>query len=112
MSKLRIYGIHGQIFNWIQAFLSNRSQQVVVDGSRSRAADVLSGVPQGTVLGPLLFLLFINDLPSVVDLGTTVRLFADDCLIYRVINTIQDQIQLQADLDALSRWGGAFGYAF
>ena len=81
MSKLRLYGINGDTASWIYSFLNQRSQQVVVDGSKSESADVLSGVPQGTVMGPLLFLLFINDLPQVVDPDTQVRLFADDCLI-------------------------------
>ena len=64
-------------------FLKNRKQSVVVDGKQSSLIDVVSGVPQGTVLGPLLFLFHINDLPSVV--SSKVRLFADDCLIYRNI---------------------------
>ena len=60
----------------------------VVDGERSEEADVLSGVPQGTVLGPLLFLLHINDLPDMVHPDTRCRLFADDCLLYRVMDSI------------------------
>ena len=59
---------------------------------------------QGTVLGPLLFLLFINNLPSVLDPGTKCRLFADDCLVYHAIDTTADQIQMQRDLDALQNW--------
>ena len=78
----------------------------------SDPAAVRSGVPQGTVLGPLLFLLFINYLPTVVDTGMTVRLFADDCLIYRTIRTIQNQIQFQQDLDSLSKWGNLWGMQF
>ena len=71
------------ILLWITNFLNNRKQRVVVDGSFSNYADVESGVPQGTVLGPLLFLPHINDLPSCVN--SKVRLFADDCLLYREI---------------------------
>ena len=112
MSKLRLYGIHGEVAAWMSSFLSQRSQQVVVDGSTSDSADVKSGVPQGTVMGPLLFLLFINDLPQVVDPGTQVRLFADDCLIYRIIKSIHDQVQMQKDLDALQLWGELWGMQF
>ena len=112
MSKLRLYGIHGEVAAWISSFLSQRSQQVVVDGSTSDSADVKSGVPQGTVMGPLLFLLFINDLPQVVDPGTQVRLFADDCLIYRTTKSIHDQVQMQKDLDALQLWGELWGMKF
>ena len=92
INKLRIYGIHGVVSSWIEAFLSCRQQLVLCDGVKSEYSAVMSGVPQGTVLGPLLFLLHINDMPSVVDPGTTVRLFADDTLIYRVIHSIEDQL--------------------
>ena len=83
LHKLDHYGIRGTTLNWIQNFLTNRTQKVVVDGSSSESARVRSGVPQGTVLGPLLFLTYINDLPSTV--SSQVRLFADDCLLYRPI---------------------------
>ena len=69
-----------------------------------------SGVPQGTVLGPLLFLLHINDLPSVVQ--SSVRLFADDCLLYRPIRSKDDQVILQNDLAQLERWGDTWGMHF
>ena len=88
----------------------NRKQRVVVDGSFSNYADVESGVPQGTVLGPLLFLLHINDLPSCVN--SKVRLFADDCLLYREIKNNQDQIDMQRGLDALMDWGSTWGMKF
>ena len=71
---------------------------------------MVSGVPQGTVLGPLLFLLHINDLPSVV--SSKVRLFTDDCLIYRNIKNKEDQIALQKDLNLLENWGNTWGMRF
>ena len=98
LGKLCHYGIRGPIHNWIRAFLYNRQMWVAVDGESSCKARVASGVPQGTVLGPLLFLLFINDLPSVVLPGTTTRLFADNCLVYREIKTGEHQVTLQRDL--------------
>ena len=73
---------------------------------------VTSGVPQGTVMGPLLFLLFINDLPSVLDPATSCRLFADDCLIYREVHNTNDQLALQQDLNALERWSILWGMHF
>ena len=104
LSKLRLYGIQEPTLKWIEAFLGDRTQSVVVDGCHSTTASITSGAPQGTVLGSLLFLLFINDLPSVLDPGTKCRLFADDCLVYCAIHTIEDQILMQRDLDALQNW--------
>ena len=102
MTKLEFYGIRGDLLQWIEAFLRNRQQRVVLEGCMSSTSQVLSGVPQGTVLGPTLFLLFINDLPSYVD--SPVRLFADDCVIYREIKSNYDSVRLQEDLDNLNRW--------
>ena len=78
-------------------------QSVLLDGTRSSEADVLSGVPQGTVLGPLLFLAFINELPESTR-NSDARLFADDCLLYRHIASNNDSALLQQDLTALERW--------
>ena len=112
LGKLSFYGIKGPILRWIEAFLVDRIQSVVVEGCRSPLGRVQSGVPQGTVLGPLLFLLHINDLPSVVN--STIRLFADDCLIYRPIRSGKDQdiLVLQGDLDSLERWSDIWGMKF
>ena len=118
MSKLRLYGVHGKNSAWVEAFLSNRTQSVVVEGVRSHSGTVtagdpvLSGVPQGTVLGPLLFLVYINDLPTVLDPDTACRLFADDCLIYRSIRSQEDKLVLQKDLESLHDWGVQWGLKF
>ena len=100
--KLRYYGINGPLIKWITSFLTNRTQQVICDGSISKLANVTSGVPQGSVLGPLFFLLFINDLPESVH--SSCRLFADDCLLYRQIHTTHDADVLQQDLLTLEQW--------
>ena len=111
LSKLKHYGIDEKILLWIYDFLlKNRKQSVVVHGKQSSLIDVVSGVPQGTVLGHLLFLLHINDLLSVV--SSNVRLFADDCLIYRNIKNKEDKIALQKDLNLLENWGNTWGMRF
>ena len=107
LSKLKHYGIDDKIWTWISNFLK---QRVVVDGIQSDLVTVDSGVPQGTVLGPILFLLHINDLPSVI--SSKVRLFADDCLVYREIKSRQDQNDLQKDLNLLESWGSTWGMRF
>ena len=99
LSKLRHYGINGVAHDWIEDFLTGRTQQVVVDGFASDWSSVGSGVPQGTVLGPLLFLVHINDLPDCV--SSRVRLFADNCLVYREISSGDDHLKLQRDLKCL-----------
>ena len=99
LQKLAYYGIRDKLLTWISNFLTNRKQRVLLDGISSTHSDVTSGVPQGTVLGPLLFLCYINDLPQ--NIKSQVRLFADDCLIYRNIKTQNDHHILQKDLDTL-----------
>ena len=101
--KLDYYGVRGQTNTWIKGFLSDRKQQVLLEGTHSIPADVLSGVPQGTVLGPLLFLAYINDLPDSLR-SSDARLFADDSLLYRTVNGAKDNSLLQEDLAALEEW--------
>ena len=110
LHKLEKYGITGKTHGWIRSFLSDRLQKVVVNGESSKRSPVMSGVPQGTVLGPILFLLYINDLPECV--RSQVRLFADDCLLYRKIKSFQDQVDLQRDLTALQDWAQTWGMKF
>ena len=110
LHKLRSYGIDGNIARWIESFLCQRTMRVVVEGTASHKIKVTSGVPQGTVLGPLLFLCHINDLPSTVN--SQVRLFADDCLVYREIKCTNDHIALQSDLHALEKWSQKWGMSF
>ena len=82
-AKLQSYGINGRVLTWITAFLSNRCQRVTLKGSQSSWKSVTSGNLQGTVLGPLLFLIYINDI--VENLSSEIRLFANDCILYRQI---------------------------
>ena len=102
LSKVAGYGIRGNLHRWITSFLEGRTQKVVLEGASSDPSPVKSGVPQGSVLGPLLFLLFINDLAEQT--SSTVRLFADDCVMYKSVKTIQDCEVLQNDLDQLHQW--------
>ena len=100
--KLRYYGIDGKTTRWIQNWLEDRQQTVVLDGVSSEAVSIDSGVPQGSVLGPGLFLFYINDLQS--RLTSKVRLFADDTIIYLTIANEDDASTLQEDLNKLGQW--------
>ena len=102
LQKLQYYGIRGYLNDWVADFLKDRQQEVVLEGTHSSATQVTSGVPQGTVLGPLLFLVYINDMPEGID--STMQLFADDSLLYRIIRTKEDQSILQEDLRKLELW--------
>ena len=110
LAKLQAYGITSKTQNWICKWLKFRSQRVVIDGEISKEVPVLSGVPQGTVLGPLMFLLYINDISS--DITSQIRLFADDCVLYREINSEADTKLLQKDLDKLVSWSHTWQMQF
>ena len=104
--KMKKYGLSDKICSWVNDFLSNRKQRVKVNGEFSTWKDVTSGIPQGSVLGPILFVLFINDLPEEVD--STVYLFADDTKIYRQVATTGDVSTLQNDIDNLFNWSSTW----
>ena len=102
VQKLHHYGIKGKLLNWIEHYLADRTQCVVVRGKSSPRIHVQSGVPQGTVLGPLLFLAYINDMPYSV--SSSLALFADDSFLHKIIREVTDGRVLQKDLDELSVW--------
>ena len=109
-SKSFSYGIAGKTLKWIDSFLCFRKQQVVVNGVKSDWAPVLSGVPQGTVLGPLLLSLYINDIST--DTESETRHFADDCVCYHEIKDEEDTIKLQRDIDRLGSWARKWSMRF
>ena len=111
--KLHFYGIRQHTLHWIDAFLSDRTQTVVLDGTSSTSVPVTSGVPQGTVLGPILFLIYryINDFPEYLQ-HSKLRLFADDSIIYREISSQEDCNKLQSDLNAAAQWESDWLMAF
>ena len=102
IEKLTGYGIQDSMLSWIKDFLTNRTQYVTVNNSRSHSVPVSSGVPQGSVLGPSLFIYFINDLPSMCEAFVTV--FADDTKTYKEIKSTEDCCILQRTINALDEW--------
>ena len=106
--KLHCYIVRNNTLSWIQVFLTSKSQQVVLEGAHSSLAPALSGIPQGTVLGPLLFVAYINDLPDAVK-SSNVRLFTDDSLLYR---KICNQELLQQDLQYFEGWENTWQMSF
>ena len=104
LQKLCNFGITGSLLQWCESYLSNRRHRVVLDGISSSWSNVSSGVPQGSLLGPLFFVIFISDLPQVVLPGSTIALYADDCKCSRVIDIAGDLELFQQDLDSLHQW--------
>jgi len=101
--KLKAFGVTGKVYQWIESFLLDRDQYVAVNGVKSYVAKVLSGVPQGTVLGPILFIIFINDMNESI-VSSILRSFADDTRILKAIRSYLDVPELQADLDNIIKW--------
>ena len=99
LSKLEKYGIQGNILGWIKSFLSGRCQRVGVEGSISNWTSVTSGIPQGSVIEPVLFVIFINGMPSMT--SSICKLFADDAKTYRLVKQHGEAEILQQDLNRL-----------
>ena len=91
--KIEKYRIKGKVLRWLREFLNNRKQRVMVNGAHSHWRNITSGIPQGSVLSPILFLIFLNDLPKVVK--CLIKLFADDAKLYQIIKSNQDSDDLQ-----------------
>ena len=110
LMKLKHYGLPHQLQQWIRTWLTTRCQRVIVDGECSEPVQVRSGVPQGTVLGPLMFLLYVNDIGNGI--SSNIKLFADDCLLFRPVTSLQDACALQDDLDLLVKWSSVWQMSF
>ena len=105
LKKLKCkFGIDGLLLQFLKNYLQDRMQQVVINGSVSNPLPVHSGVPQGSILGPLLFILFIDDISDTLNEGTELILYADDTKIWREIVCDEDQFLLQKDIDNLFQW--------
>ena len=105
LEKLKSTGISQHLLSWLYSYLNDRKQFVVLDDENSTTTPVLSGVPQGSVLGPLLFLFYINDSASEqLNLGSKISIYADDLLLYREVSNSEDYHKLQDDVNTISNW--------
>ena len=102
LQKLQAHGIAGKLLNWLESYLQDRFVQVQVDGALSKKIATLSGVQQGSVLGPLLFLIYVNDIPKLTK--CKIVLFADDIKLWVRVKSAEDCMDLQRDLDTLYHW--------
>jgi len=112
MEKLRVHGIGGVLHKWILEWLTGRQQRVVLNGTESSWEAVLSGVPQGSVLGPLLFLVFINDLDAAAPLVDLIMKFADDTKLGQRVDRQEKARELQAALNGLCDWATEWSMEF
>ena len=110
INKLKALGITGDVLGWIKSFLKNRKQKVAMEGEMSSWTDVKSGIPQGSFLGPILFVVFITDMPNNV--LSTCNMFADDAKAYREVNKAEVHVALQLDLDRLNEWSKRWKFPF
>ena len=110
LRKLEAHGIRGNLLNWLSDWTKGRAQRVVLNGINSSWADVLSSVVQGSVLGPVLFTIFINDIDTVItDPRTKMFKYADDSKFGRPIRSETDALSLQSAIDNVCRWAQKWG---
>jgi len=102
--KLSLYGVNDTVVNWIKEYLSCRKFQVRVNGELSKCFDVTSGVPQGSVLGPVLFMIYVNDMFDLCEGKIHMFLYADDAKIFSAIKSLDDQLLLQVCMNRLAGW--------
>ena len=103
LAKLKRYGFNGRLLKWLENYLTDRQQRVVVEGAQSTYVDITAGVPQGSILGPLLFLIYVNDLPT--SLQTNIRIYADDTTLFLDYKDPEaGREQLQRDIEKLEVW--------
>ena len=112
LEKIKAHNIHGDILKWIESWLTGRRQRVVLNGSASSWSPVESGVPQGSVLGPLAFVIFINDLDLCAQLIRILKKFADDTKVGHIVRTDEERNELQTCLDLLCDWADTWGMSF
>ena len=111
MEKLFSLDLNPFLSQWISDYLTDRTHQVVVEGATSSAMQVLSGVPQGSILGPLLFLIYVDEITAAsLSQGSKLNLFADDVLFYWVISKQEDFIATQKDIDTIAKWSDENGH--
>ena len=102
--KLQWFGINGKLLAWFKDYLTGRTQRTGVNGAISDPIEVISGVPQGSILGPLLFIMFINDMPHAILGDSKISLYADDSKIFKKVDSYHDCMDLQQQLDHLVEW--------
>ena len=110
LKELWGYGIRGNVHAWVKDFLTNRSQLVKINGASSEPVNVTSGVPLGSVLGPILFLIYINDLPDTI--AAIIKLFADDAKVYRSISTVENVNEVQNSVNQSKSWADIWEMLF
>ena len=102
LKKLHAYGIKGQVYEWVKEFLNNLRQRVTISGTKSDLRNVTSGIPQGSVIGPVLFLVLINGFPVVIEV--LLKLIADDAKVYNIISNLNDVQPLQRSVNNAGTW--------